>query len=148
VSAYLLALAIACLAGVTMAFQGAINSGAAKIIGLLEATFIVQAVGLVAAAVLLFVFRLGEGSLARLPDASWLPYVGGILGIAIIYGVMRSIPKAGVAPATTAIIIGQVLTAALIDHMGWFGLSKIPFNWWRILGTLLMAGGAFLLLKK
>ncbi|MDI6906844.1 MAG: DMT family transporter [Thermoanaerobacterales bacterium] len=147
-SAYLLALVIACLAGVTMAFQGAINSGAAKIIGLLEATFVVHVVGLVAVAVLLFAFRLGEGSLVRLPDASWYPYAGGILGVIILYGVMRSIPKVGVAPATTAIIIGQVFTAALIDHLGWFGLSKIPFNWCRVLGTLLMAGGAFLLLKK
>lgn len=147
-SAYILALVIACLAGVTMAFQGAINSGAAKIIGIFEAAFLVQAAGLVLVAALLFVFHLGDGSLARWPDASWYPYVGGILGIVILYGVMRSIPKVGVAPATTAIIIGQVLTAAAIDHLGWFGMIRIPFSWYRVLGTLLMAGGAFLLLKK
>jgi len=62
--------------------------------------------------------------------------------------VVRTIPVLGVAAATTAIIVGQVLTAALVDHLGLFGLEKMSFNWYRVAGTVLMASGAFLLLKK
>lgn len=94
------------------------------------------------------VFVWGDGQLANYARASWYYYLGGVLGVLIIYGVVRSIPKVGVAPATTAIIVGQVLTASLIDHLGLFGLEKLPFTWYRLLGTLLMAGGAWFLLKK
>jgi len=147
-SAQMIPFLIAGLAGVTMAFQGAINSGLSKIIGLLEATFVVHVVGLLFVTTLLFMFGLGDGSLARYAEAPWYYYIGGLLGVVIVYGVVRTMPQVGVAPATTAIIIGQVLTAAAIDHLGLFGLKQIAFTWYRIAGVFLMAGGAFLLLKK
>lgn len=143
----LLSLLIAALAGTTMAFQGTINAALGRALGLIEATFIVHAVGLALAGVLLFLPQLGAGGLARAGQAPWYYYLGGVLGVLIVYAVARSIPRVGVAPATTAIIMGQVLTAALIDHLGLFGMQKIPFTWYRVLGTLLMAGGAWLLLK-
>lgn len=147
-SVRLLALLIAALAGVTMALQGTMNSALGKKIGLLETVFVVNLVGLALLALLLFVFRLGSGSLAAFGQAPWYLYLGGILGVIITYGVIRSIPKVGVAPATTAIILGQVFTAGLIDSLGLFGMQKLPFNWCRVAGTLLMAGGAWLILRK
>ncbi|MGB9802900.1 DMT family transporter [Desulfofundulus sp.] len=147
-SVRLLALAVAALSGVTMAVQGSLNAALGKIIGLLETTFVVHLVGLALVAVLLFGFRLGDGRLAEFSRAPWYYYLGGLLGVLIIYCVVRSIPRVGVAPATTAIILGQVLTASLIDHLGLFGMERLPFTWCRLLGTLLMAGGAWLLLKK
>ncbi len=56
------------------------------------------------------------------------------------------IPRLGVASATTAIIVGQVLTALCIDHLGCFGLDKVPFTWTKLLGLALLAAGAWLLL--
>jgi transporter family-2 protein len=144
----LLPILIATAAGVVMAFQGAINAALGKIVGLLEATFIVHLVGLVFVAILLFVLKMGGGPLMKLGQVSWYLYLGGILGVAIIYGVVRSIPEVGVASATTAIIVGQILTAAVIDHTGLFGMKQISFVWYRAAGVFLMAGGAFLLLKK
>lgn len=144
----LLALLIAAISGVTMALQGSINSALGKIIGLLEATFIVHVVGLILVSLLLFLFRLGDGNFQRYAEAPWYLYLGGVLGVIILYGVVRSIPTLGVAVATTAIIVGQVLTAALVDHLGLFGLGKVPFSWYRVAGTVLMASGAFMLLKK
>ncbi|WP_027364293.1 DMT family transporter [Desulfotruncus alcoholivorax] len=143
-----LALLIAALSGVTMAVQGSLNSALGKIIGLLETTFIVNLVGLVLVGILLFVFSLGGGNWQHYAGVPWYFYLGGVLGVAITYGVVKSIPSLGVAVATTAIIVGQVLTAALIDHLGLFGLERIPFNWYRVAGTLLMASGSWLLLKK
>ncbi len=147
-SVKLLALLIAALAGVTMAVQGTMNSALSKTLGLLETTFVVNLVGLILLVLMLFVFRMGDGSLGAFGQAPWYLYLGGILGVIITYGVIKSIPKVGVAPATTAIILGQVLTAGLIDHLGLFGMNKLPFNWCRVAGTLLMAGGAWLILRK
>ena len=141
-------LLIAALSGVAMAVQGSINSALGKVIGLWESTFVVHLVGLLLVSALLFVCKLGNGCLTDIVKAPWYSYLGGILGVLIIYSVVLSIPKVGVAPATTAIVLGQVLTAGLVDHLGLFGLNKIPFSLYNVLGTLLMAGGAFLILKR
>jgi len=144
----ILPLVIAALSGVAMALQGSINSALGKVVGLWETTFIVHFTGLLLVAALLFICRLGDGCLSNVFQAPWYTYLGGMLGVLIIYAVVRSIPKVGVAPATTAIILGQVFTASLVDHFGLFGMNKIPFSMYNVLGTLLMAGGAWLILKQ
>lgn len=144
----ILPMLIAALSGVAMAVQGSINSALGKVIGLWESTFIVHLVGLLTVSLLLFICKLGNGCLSDITKAPWYSYLGGVLGVLIVYSVVLSIPKVGVAPATTAIVLGQVLTAGLVDHLGLFGLNRIPFNIYKVLGTLLMAGGAWLILKR
>lgn len=78
----------------------------------------------------------------------WFAWSGGILGVLIIYGVARSIPKVGVAPATTAIVVAQIMTAVAIDHFGLLGMDRLPFNIWRVVGGLLLGAGAWFLLRK
>jgi len=141
---YILALLIAALAGVTMAVQGTVNSVLGKAIGLLETTLLVNAAGLVLTVILLYVFRLGGGDWHRYSEAPWYAYLGGVLGVIITYAVVRSIPEAGVANATTAIM----LTATLIDHAGLWGMKEIPFTWHRVVGAVLMAVGAWFLLRR
>lgn len=144
----LLPLGIAALSGVAMAIQGSLNSALGKVVGLLETTFIVHLTGVLLVAVLLFVFRLGDGGLSMIPQAPWYTFLGGVLGVVITYCVVNAMPRIGVAPATTAIVLAQVLTACLVDHFGLFGLNKIPFSLYNLIGTILMAGGAWLILKQ
>lgn len=129
-----------------MAIQGSLNSALSKISGLLEATFIVHITGTIALVILLFVGRVGKGNLADAIHAPWYTWLGGLLGVAIIYAVAASIPKLGVATATTFIILAQVSTALLIDHLGLFGLEKAAFTWLKLLGAVLLAVGAKLIL--
>lgn len=143
----MLALLLAALSGVLMALQGTLNTALAKIAGLLEGTLVVHVVGSILALGLILA-GLGRGSLGNLPKAPWYTYLGGVLSVGIIYLVAASIARAGVAPATTAIILGQVFTAALVDHFGWLGLEPLPFTLWKGVGILLMAGGAWLLLSR
>ncbi|HHV43230.1 MAG TPA: DMT family transporter [Firmicutes bacterium] len=143
-----LALLIAAASGILMALQGSLNSGLGKAHGLWQATFYVHVVGLAFISILLFGFRLQEGSIFDLGKAPWYLYLGGILGVGITYTVVRSISQIGVALATTAIIIGQVLTASLIDHLGLFGLERVPFTWYRVVGTALLALGGWFMLKN
>ena len=74
--------------------------------------------------------------------------MGGIIGVGIVYGVIFSMTKLGAAATTTAIIIGQISMAAIIDKFGLFGLESIPFNLWKGLGIILMALSGWLLLHK
>lgn len=137
----------AVISGILMAVQGSINSRLGKAVGLWEATLVVQATGLVTVLLILYVLRLGNGDLRKVTSAPWYSFLGGALGVMIVYGVVKSIPKLGVATATTSIIVGQVLTALIIDHFGLFGLTKVPFSWWKGVGLGLLAVGARLLLN-
>lgn len=135
---------IAALSGIGMAIQGTLNSVLSQKTSLLAATLVIHLIGTLS---ILIVIILG-----RIPvwhydwhAIPWYLYLGGILSVIIIALVAVSIPRIGVANATTAIIIGQVTTAVLLDHSGFFGLTKVAWNPWQILGVLLMAGGAKLL---
>lgn len=147
IPAYLLPLVLALISGVLMAVQGSLNTALSKVVGIWEATFVVHATGTVVLLIVLFLFKIGRGQLSQLGQAPWYSYLGGIVGVFIIYLVAASIPEVGVANATTAIIVGQVLTAVIIDHFGGFGLEKVPCGWNQIAGMALLAVGAKLLLK-
>jgi transporter family-2 protein len=139
-------LLLAALSGSLMAIQGTLNSILGKIIGLLESTFIVHIVGALTAGALLLV--LGNGNFSKAGQAPWFAWLGGPIGVAIIFGVAFSIPKLGVGVTTTSIIAAQLFSAYLIDHLGWFGMARIPFTFIKIGGIALIIVGAKLLLDK
>ncbi|NLY88817.1 MAG: DMT family transporter [Firmicutes bacterium] len=135
-----------------MAVQGTLNALAGKIVGLIQATFIVNLLGSVTAGLLLCFFNPGAtgfgGILQKIPSVPLYAWLGGPIGVAIIYGVAVSIPRLGVGMATTGIITLQLLTAYAIDHFGLLGREHLPFNWIKLTGILLLAAGSYLLLKK
>lgn len=141
-------LGIAAVSGILMAIQGTINGMVGKITGVLEGNFLVHVVGLAMVAFLLFVLGLGQGSIGKIPQIPWYGYLGGVINVGIIYGVMFSIPKIGATNATTAIIVGQVAMAMIVDWFGLFGMERVPMNWWKIVGLVLLAAGGKLMLCK
>lgn len=147
-SAYLWGLLSATLAGIFMAVQGTFNAQLGKRIGLWETNLIVHLLGFVLLLILLFLFRIGQGNWEKAGQAPWYVYLGGVLSILIIFGVAAAISRLGVIIATTSIVTGQLLTAALLDHFGLFGLERISFTWLKGVGVLLLIVGARLILQK
>lgn len=142
----LFAILMAALAGSTMAIQGTFNAALGKIVGLLEATLIVMVIGFLTALTALYLIGLGKGNLSKISEAPWFAFLGGLLIVIITYAVAASIPRVGVATATTAIVAAQVSTAVIIDHFGLFGMEAISFSWWKILGLVLLAVGTRIML--
>jgi transporter family-2 protein len=138
---------LALVSGILMAVQGSLNTALSKVVGLWEATFVVHVTGTAVLVAVLFFLRIGRGDWTQLTQAPWYAYLGGLIGVFIIYLVAASIPSVGVANATTAIIVGQVLTAVIIDQIGGFGLARIPCGWNQVAGLVLLALGAKLLLR-
>ena len=137
---------IAGISGITMAIQGTLNSSLSQKTSLLSATFIVHLIGTLIALVALLFGRISffKQNWLSIP---WYLYLGGVLSVVIVVLVTLSIPKIGVSNATTAIIIGQVSMAVIIDHFGWFGAQKLPWNHWQLAGICLFAAGAKLLFR-
>ena len=147
---YLLAILLAGIAGSLMAWQGMINSFLGRQLTLAHATFMVHLIGLLASAVALGVYlvmRAPGTQWAELLRAPWYAYLGGIMGVGIIWGVAASIGQIGATPATTAIIAFQVTTAALLDHFGLLHLKTAPITPGRGFGLVLLAIGAWLALR-
>jgi transporter family-2 protein len=75
-------------------------------------------------------------------------WLGGILSAFIVLSITFAAPKIGVAAAIGLVITGNLVVAAAIDRFGWFGVTPIPLEWTRVVGILLLAGGAALVLRK
>jgi transporter family-2 protein len=137
---------LAALSGAAMALQGTFNASLGKIIGLWESTLLIHIIGVITVIVIMIAVGCGLNNYGKLGQVPWYAFLGGVLNVLIIYAVIRSIPQIGVGNATTAIIVAQISTAVLIDAMGAFGMKKIGFQYLDILGILLLAAGAKLLL--
>lgn len=137
---------LAAISGAAMALQGTLNSQLTQKTSLLSSTLAVHILGSMVAllAVVIWKVPLFSSKWFQIP---WYLYLGGILSVAIVALVAVSISRIGVCNATTAIILGQVGTAVLIDHLGLFGVQKISWSPWQLLGLLLLAGGAKLLFR-
>ena len=144
----LIFLGIAAAAGMMMAIQGSVNSILGEKIGLAETNFFVHITAAIILIIILLFFKNSEVDMEQFKNIPWYLYIGGILAVAITYGVMMSIPELGVAVATTSIVTMQVLTATVIDHFGIFGVEKIPFNWMKLAGIVFLAVGVRLLLHQ
>lgn len=137
---------VATISGIAMAIQGTINASLSQKTSLISATFVVHIVGTLVAFIVVLAWRT---SFLKHPWSSipWYLYLGGVLSVIIVGLVAVSIPKIGVCNATTAIIIGQVSMAVLIDHFGWFGMSRLPWSPWQLVGICFFAIGAKLLFR-
>lgn len=124
------------------------NAGAAKSIGLWEASLVVHALGTAVALGAVFLVKGGLGGLLHLGEAPWYFYLGGPVGVAIVYAVMVAVNRVGMVNATTAIVAAQIFTAAIIDHFGLFAAQEISFRWFKVLGVILIVAGARILLAK
>ena len=140
-------LLIAMVAGAAMAVQGTMNSVLGKVIGLWESTLVVHIIGLITVVGVILVTGVGFGGLAKGGEAPWYVYLGGLLNVIIIFGVVKSMPQIGVGNATTGIIFAQILTAVMIDKFGIMGVEKVPFRWLDLLGVALLAVGTRIMLK-
>jgi len=137
---------VAAISGIAMAIQGTLNSSLSQKTSLLSATLAVHIIGTLVALIAALAWRtpLLKYHWISVP---WYLYLGGILSVLIVGLVAVSIPKVGVCNATTAIIIGQVSMAVLIDHFGWLGMNRLPWTPWQLVGIALFAAGAKLLFR-
>lgn len=130
-----------------MALQGTLNSALGKSVGLWQATFFVNATGAAVSLAAMLLFGR-DGDFSKIGSAHPLTWLGGALGVLIIFGVATSMPRVGVSPATTAIVTAQLLAAFVIDHFGLLGMKAIPFHAVKLLGVALIAAGAWILLRQ
>lgn len=111
----------------------------------------------VAAAAILFVVALlttlmvlaikGAPALAAVVTAPRYLFLAGLLVAFYILSITIIAPKFGVGNAVFFVLLGQLISAALIDHFGLFGARVSPLSLSRAGGIAMMAAGVFLTQK-
>jgi bacterial/archaeal transporter family-2 protein len=143
---YLLAL----LCGLGMSVQAGVNAELRRSIqNPIFAAIVSFSVGLVSLCLVYpFLSKSTIPTGAALRALSWWQWTGGMLGSFFVTSVILTAPKIGSGNMTALIIAGQLLMAMTLDHWGWLGFQPHPINGWRLMGTLLMLLGVYLVVKN
>ena len=139
-------IALAAIAGIGLAFQAVINSRLRTLLdSALWASLVQVLVGLLLLAALVAHAREPVPSSAGLSRAPWWVWTGGLLGALYVATVIVATPPLGASLMFAAVVLGQTLTALLIDHFGWFGVSVQPLSPMRLAGAALLVAGVALI---
>ena len=136
-------LIIALAAGVALATQSAINTQLAKAMSgeAVIATFISFAVGTIVLFFIAWVKTDLWGNLSTVPSQPWWKLIGGILGAVVVFTTVLLAPKLGITAMLFFIIVGQLITAATIDHFGLIGMPIREINITKFIGLIIVAFG-------
>lgn len=132
---------IAILSGALMSLQGVFNTGVTKQSGIWVTASFVQATALIVC-LGAYVTTGRQGSFASLLriDHKYM-LLGGAFGAFITFTVIKSIDTLGPAVANMFIITSQMIVAYLIEVFGLCGCEKLPFEWKKLIGIVLIIAG-------
>jgi transporter family-2 protein len=114
-------------------------------IGILQGAFIIHLGGTVVAGAL--ILAVPGGNLAAWRSVPWYALASGVLGVALVSAISFAIPRIGVAATIGLVVAVQIGIAAWLDHYGFLGASVRMFDSWRLVGVILLLGGAWLVLR-
>ncbi len=77
----------------------------------------------------------------RAPGLKWTMYLAGVGGVYSTITNNICFAPLGAALMLAMCVVGQILCSSLIDHFGWFGMTRYPFQPIKLVGFLLMAAG-------
>lgn len=134
---------IAFCAGIALAIQAAINTQLAAAFA--GQSVIAAFVSFTVGALLLFLICLWKTdlfvTLQEIPRQPWWKIIGGPLGAMVVFTTIFLAPKMGVTNMLFFIIVGQLITAMVIDHFGLIGMAQRSVNLWQIIGVLVIGLG-------
>jgi transporter family-2 protein len=136
--------AIGIIAGSMITIQSVLNSALGKKTGNLGAVLILTTVSTLLLIILIILFP-DTANLKNIPGVSeWYLYVGAVLGVAILAALIFLIPRLGATSTLTALVVGQLFLALIIDHFGLFSFPRFEINLMRAIGIILLVAGSLL----
>ncbi|MGR3467361.1 MAG: DMT family transporter [Shimia sp.] len=130
-------------AGIGIPVLAALNAGLGRHLGAPMAAGVVLFVVALLTAVVVTLLT-GPGALAKAVTAPRHLFVAGVLVAFYVLSITAIAPRFGVGNAVFFVLLGQLVSAAAIDHWGLFGALPRPLDTSRIAGIALMAAGVAL----
>ena len=130
-------------AGIGIPVLAALNASLGRTIGAPAAASVVLfAVAFSTAFVVMLI--TGPAAIAKVAGAPKHLLFAGMLIAFYVLTITYIAPHFGVGNAVFFVLLGQLISAALIDHFGLFGATQTPLTMIRAAGIVVMAGGVFL----
>ncbi|MCT4558319.1 MAG: DMT family transporter [Pelagimonas sp.] len=131
------------LAGIGIPILAALNAALGQHLGSpVAAGLVLFCVALLSTAVVWG--ATGAGNLGQLSSAPKHVFLAGCLVAFYVLSITFVAPKFGVGNAVFFVLIGQLISAAAIDHFGLFGARISPLGMTRALGIGVMALGVWI----
>lgn len=130
------------IAGALMSFQGVFNTRLNEKVGIWEANAFVHATALITSLIILLF--AAQGDIKRIVEVDKLYLTGGIIGALITFTVIKGMSVLSPTYAVSAILVAQLVTAAVIDKFSLFGAEPMNFGWNKFLGVAIMIAGILL----
>lgn len=132
------------LAGIGIPVLAALNAALGQRLGSPFAAGVVLFCVALSAAIVVLVVSGGIGNLTGLTAAPRHLFLAGLLVAFYVLSITWVAPKFGVGNAVFFVLLGQLISAAAIDHFGLFGAQISPLSLARAGGIALMAAGVWL----
>ena len=135
--------------GVLLTLQTAINAQLKEYLySPIQAAFFSFLIGTIVLALMVLFQSNPKPGLQDLVAVPWYLWLGGILGVYAISMSIYAAPKLGFLTLTGVIIFGQMVASMLVDQFGLLGNEKMPVNWQRLLGGVVIFIGVLLTLQR
>ncbi len=138
-------IAIGLMGGIAVGTQAPIAGAMGHRIGGASSSLIVHLGGAVASLALLLV-RRGE-QFAEWRNLPWYMLGCGGLGLILYLSLSHTVPRVGATAAIAMLIVGQLLTGMVVDHLGAFGITTRTIDPNRVAAVVLLVAGAYLIAR-
>jgi bacterial/archaeal transporter family-2 protein len=142
--AYFFAAAAGAANPVQAAANGELNKSLAAP---LWAALFVYISGLAGVIFLGFALREQWPSTLRMVQTPWWAWLGGALSIASTVAGLSLVQRLGSGVFTALTVTASLATSMLLDNFGWLGFRMRPLTPWRLVGTILMVAGVWLVTR-
>lgn len=142
-SAFVLVLALVFVSGVLTSFQHGMNRRFGTLAGnSIHGGLVNFAVGLLAVIIFWAILTRGHApNRAAFSLTPWWMWLGGVCGGIYVCVAVYALPRIGSAYHVSALVIGQLIAAMVIDHYGLMGLHPQPVTIGKGIGVVLMIAG-------
>ncbi len=141
----LVTILIGIIGGVAVGVQSPIANNVGQKVGGAAGSLIVHVSGALLSAVVLIV-RGGE-NIRAIRSLQWWMFGVGFFGVVLYLTIVYTIPRIGVAPALTLIIVGQLFAGMVVDHFGLFGVEVRAVDGMRLIAAALLLSGGYLMAR-
>ncbi|MFU2207993.1 DMT family transporter [Solidesulfovibrio sp. C21] len=137
---------LAIVAGMLMPVQAGINAKLADVInGAIPAAFVSFLVGTLVLGLVLAAMAQSVPVSRALPATPWWYWVGGSLGAFFVTATVILAPRIGAGAMIALTLAGQMGASMALDNYALLGFPHIPFDGKRLLGSVLLLAGVYLI---
>ena len=131
---YMFGLMIALISGALMSIQGVFNTEVTKQSSTWTTSTFVQATGFLACLLIWLIAERDQSFMMLLKVSPRYLLLGGVIGAAITFTVIKSVASLGPAQSAMLIVASQSVISYLIEVFGLFGVEKVDFQWRKLIG--------------